>query len=172
MESQKVPSPSSTTRSMAQSSTITIHPQSLTGRPPKSYRFTQKESFCSLPLPSIFQGAMSVKLQGGYLPTDFLQILGQGSLYDTNPNNALLFTGIPSTLPYICIKFDAPKIGNSMTLVGLYSFWMFCGEMHLISSHQYRRIFVNIFQPLKHRLGHGDMPLMLQKSGKYLLSLW
>ena len=41
----------------------------------------------------------------------------QGSLYDTNPNNTLLFSGNPSKLPPICIVWFPLKMGSLMSPV-------------------------------------------------------
>jgi len=52
---------------------------------------------------------MPSKKMIGSKPGKLCKSLYQGSLYDTNPSNALK-GGNPSNLPYICIKFDPPKM--------------------------------------------------------------
>ena len=51
------------------------------------------------------------------------------SLYETNPNNALLRRN-PSKLPYICMKFDPSEMGNFMIPVGAW-----CPAKHFENPH-------------------------------------
>ena len=65
-------------------------------------------------------------MTGGFWKTRVMsEGLIEGSLYDTNPNHALLLGKSFKNVPSICIKFDPPKMGNFMTLVVRASFFLF-----------------------------------------------
>ena len=85
--------------------------------------------------------------------------------YITNPNNALLFTGNASMLPYICIKFHAPNIGNLMSPVHGGSSRSLCFEKMVFSSHHREtshEIQVTSHESVSHEITQVDMYLFLK----------
>ena len=81
-----------------------VLPESLTPRPPRK-RTSQKERI-------VFQ---SKHFKGELLNSQ--DVTHKKGHYITNPNNTLSSEEILSKLPYICIKFDPPKIPKWVILM-------------------------------------------------------